>query len=197
MIIYKTINLINNKIYIGKDKNNNPNYFGSGILLKYAIKKYGKKNFKKVILQKCSNIKELNESEINWIKKLNCLYPNGYNIAKGGEGGDTFSLNPNREKMIKNLSIKRTGNKNPFYGKHHDEKLKNSWSKLRKGRPANPQSLIQLKEYNKKTSKKVIIGDRVYDSINLASKILNIDRKTITYRIKSNNFLQYNWYKND
>lgn len=42
MIIYKTTNLINNKIYIGQDKNNNPKYLGSGDLLKKAIKKYEK-----------------------------------------------------------------------------------------------------------------------------------------------------------
>ena len=43
MIIYKTTNLINKKIYVGKDKKENPNYFGSGKILSLAIKKYGKK----------------------------------------------------------------------------------------------------------------------------------------------------------
>ena len=41
MIIYKTTNLVNGKIYIGQDSNNNPNYYGSGTLLHKAIKKYG------------------------------------------------------------------------------------------------------------------------------------------------------------
>ena len=45
MIIYKTINLINGKIYIGQDTKNDPNYLGSGKIIKEAIKKYGKKNF--------------------------------------------------------------------------------------------------------------------------------------------------------
>lgn len=47
MIIYKTINIINNKIYIGRDMHNNPNYLGSGYILSKAIKKYNKENFKK------------------------------------------------------------------------------------------------------------------------------------------------------
>lgn len=47
MIIYKTTNLINGKIYIGFDSHNNPEYFGSGKLIKMALKKYGTSNFKK------------------------------------------------------------------------------------------------------------------------------------------------------
>jgi len=47
MIIYKTTNIINGKIYVGKDESNNPAYLGSGYALKPAIKKYGKENFRK------------------------------------------------------------------------------------------------------------------------------------------------------
>lgn len=51
MIVYKTTNLINNKIYIGKDTHDNPKYLGSGIVLKRAIKKYGKLNFLKETIE--------------------------------------------------------------------------------------------------------------------------------------------------
>ena len=47
MIIYKTTNTINGKIYIGQDKNNNPSYYGSGKILQKAIKKYGKESYPK------------------------------------------------------------------------------------------------------------------------------------------------------
>ena len=67
MIIYKTTNLINGKIYIGKDSKNDPNYFGSGLLLRQSIKKYGKKNFKKEIIDFADSVKGLNEKEIYWI----------------------------------------------------------------------------------------------------------------------------------
>jgi hypothetical protein len=50
MIIYKTTNLINGKIYIGKDKHNNDNYIGSGKILKQAIAKYGRNNFVKEVM---------------------------------------------------------------------------------------------------------------------------------------------------
>jgi len=91
MIIYKTTNLINEKIYIGKDKHNNPSYYGSGKLLILAIKKYGKHNFKKEIIEECHSLEELNKSEIYWIEKLDATNKEiGYNLLKGGDGGAIF-----------------------------------------------------------------------------------------------------------
>jgi hypothetical protein len=49
MIIYKTTNLINGKMYVGQDSHNNPLYLGSGKVLGLAIEKYGIENFKKEI----------------------------------------------------------------------------------------------------------------------------------------------------
>lgn len=50
-IIYKVTNLINGKIYIGRDLRNNPKYLGGGIAIKSAHKKYGRENFVKEILE--------------------------------------------------------------------------------------------------------------------------------------------------
>ncbi len=54
MVIYKTTNKINKKFNNGADSRNNPNYLGSGVYLINAIKKYGKENFKKEILEECN-----------------------------------------------------------------------------------------------------------------------------------------------
>ena len=56
MQIYKITNLINGKIYIGQDSNDRLDYFGSGLLIKRAIKKYGKENFNKQIIPKAIKI---------------------------------------------------------------------------------------------------------------------------------------------
>lgn len=76
MIIYKTTNLINGKIYIGQDSKNKNGYLGSGQNIKRAIKKYGKQNFKKEIIEKCNSIDELNNREKYWINFYNTMKKN-------------------------------------------------------------------------------------------------------------------------
>ena len=53
MFIYKTTNLINKKIYIGQvSVSNKPStYFGSGTIIKRVVKKYGKCNFIREIIE--------------------------------------------------------------------------------------------------------------------------------------------------
>jgi group I intron endonuclease len=146
VIIYKTTNLINGRIYVGKDKHNNPKYLGSGNILHQAIKKYGKENFQKEILEYCNTEEELCEKEKYWIDKLNSLYINGgYNLTKGGEGGDTFTNKPEELKSAtrnkiseisslsnqKNIELHRTNSlrnwKNDTYRNKVIDGLKRSW----------------------------------------------------------------------
>lgn len=131
MIIYKTINLINGKIYIGQDSKNNPEYLGSGLLLKRAIEKYGVENFEKEIICECDSKKSLNESEIFWIRELSGV-TNGYNLTLGGSGGDTYSNNPNLELIKKKFK----GELNPFFNKQHSIDSKIKMSNSQKGREA-------------------------------------------------------------
>ena len=49
--------------------------------LKCAIKKYGKENFKKEILEFCDNKEEAYHLQIKYINEYNTLSPNGYNIS--------------------------------------------------------------------------------------------------------------------
>jgi group I intron endonuclease len=90
MIIYKTVNVLNGKFYVGQDSKNNPEYLGSGTVLKRAIEKHGRNNFIKETLEVCSTQEELNEREKYWIKETKAQEL-GYNIAEGGQGGNTYS----------------------------------------------------------------------------------------------------------
>jgi hypothetical protein len=95
MYIYKITNTINSRWYIGKHNGSDPNYMGSGKLLKQAYKKYGIENFEKVILETCSTDEELNLKEIEWISKTNALTdPACYNLVEGGTGGDRSKFIP-------------------------------------------------------------------------------------------------------
>jgi len=87
MIIYKTTNLVNGKIYIGQSINDDPKYLGSGVFLKNAIEKHGKENFIKEIIDNTDSVDELNEKEVYWIEKYNSTNKNiGYNLCSGGKG---------------------------------------------------------------------------------------------------------------
>jgi len=86
VVIYKTTNLINGKIYIGQLAREDPNYLGSGEILKKAIKKYGKENFTRETIAYCNSKDELDSLEIFYIKIYNSKDPNGYNLTGGGGG---------------------------------------------------------------------------------------------------------------
>lgn len=127
MIIYKTVNLLNGKIYIGKDSKNDPNYYGSGLILKQSIEKHGIENFRKEILEECANQENLCEREIFWIGYFNSQDRNvGYNIADGGLGGDTRTHHPNREELNKAHSEWMIGN-NPMKGTKRTEEQISKW----------------------------------------------------------------------
>jgi len=88
-IVYLTTNLINNRKYIGVDKNENKYYLGSGVAIKLAIKKYGSENFKKEVLEYNDSIEYIFEREKYWIEKYDAVNSKEfYNISEGGKGGD-------------------------------------------------------------------------------------------------------------
>jgi len=83
MIIYKTTNLVNGKIYIGQDMYDRPikEYAGSGTIFKRAIKKYGIENFTKEILEIVPEGIEAFERENYWVEFYNSRDRKiGYNI---------------------------------------------------------------------------------------------------------------------
>lgn len=179
MIIYKTTNLINGKFYIGQDSKNNPDYYGSGLILNRAIDKYGRDNFKKETLEVCSSKEELNLREVFWIDKLNCEY----NIAIGGSGGDTYTNNPNLTNIINKLS----GVNNHFYGRKHSDETKAKMSESQKGRKAwnkgksdiyskeylNNLSRIRKEEYSGENHPRYVYIDKDELELKLKTKTIN------------------------
>lgn len=108
--IYKTTNLIDNKIYIGKSLSmNRPSYFGSGLHIKRAIKKYGKENFKREIITYSTDEDKLNKLEIAFITEYRKIFGKDhlYNITNGGEG----HRNPHSQKTKIKIGKARKGSK--------------------------------------------------------------------------------------
>ena len=102
--VYLTTCKINNKKYIGMcshEKLDKEKYLGSGKYLKNAIKRYGKDNFIREILEECATKKELAQAEASWIAKYNATDNSEfYNLLAGGYGGDP--------KIIKSIWDSRT-----------------------------------------------------------------------------------------
>lgn len=98
-IIYKVINDINQKIYIGQTVNSLAYRWGQHIKASYsqeskqlshfhlAIRKYGSDHFYPSIIEQCED-KELDEKEKYWINFYNS-FELGYNSTTGGQKGST------------------------------------------------------------------------------------------------------------
>lgn len=205
--IYKTTNIVNGKIYIGKSKSlveESQLYLGSGTLINYAIKKYGITNFTKEIVEdKIETIDKLNERETYWIITLNSTNRNvGYNVTLGGDGGDTISKNPNRKEICKNIqkSNKKTwsslemrkirseslkGNHNPFFRKKHSEETKRKISEKRKGQIVNEDVKTRISNTLKK----------MYDSGKLTKTVSEEQRKNHSNWMKQNQPTKQDWVR--
>lgn len=86
MWVYKTTNLINGKSYVGQDSKEDLRYFGSGFLIKRAVRKYGKENFSKEVVAWCDTLDKLNFLEQFYVNFFKTRNPDGYNLTDGGGG---------------------------------------------------------------------------------------------------------------
>lgn len=170
IIVYKTINLLNNKEYIGVHSLNslNDNYLGSGLLIKQAVKKYGKTNFKRIILKIFNNKESAYEYERFLVDEKYVSDKMTYNLKIGGKGSKFHT-----DEMKKKLSDK-LGHKVVLI-KGLDIFKFNSIIKASKFLNVSKQSIYPI--LNKKTNNQTIKGYNVcylkdYDS-NITFKKIN------------------------
>ena len=113
MYVYKIVNKINGKIYVGQTTEKLNQRFSRHMGYQKddkdtkfyrAVRKYGKSNFYIELIEEVKTLEELNTREEYWIRKLDTV-ENGYNSYYGGysSGGDTLSNHP-RLKEIKKLT---------------------------------------------------------------------------------------------
>ena len=129
--IYKTTNLINNKIYIGQKHSSKflgQKYLGSGKRFKDALKHYGEENFKVELLEEVETKELMDEREIYWIAYFDATNVTiGYNMSSGGNVNRALigDYNPAKRKDVKEkISKKMLGNRYTLGRKHTEEELK-------------------------------------------------------------------------
>ena len=135
--IYKSVNIVNKKVYIGFDScwpnrmNQHKNKYKL-INLKFydAIKKYGWNNFEwKILYQSKDGDYTLKNMESYFIKEYNSM-EKGYNMTLGGEGTIGYKHTP--EQKLKN-SLVNSGFNHINYGKHLSEETKRRISEKNSG----------------------------------------------------------------
>ena len=189
-ILYKVTNKINDKYYIGIHSTNNlkDNYYGSGIKIRYAIKKYGKEKFRFEIISFENSREKLFKKEKELVNEILLSDKNCMNLARGGIGGDLSSYigtskyqkerwkDPEyREKITKQLRINMVNNHKlgkmkhkSFLGKKHSNETKEKIGKAsainQKGKGNSQYGTIWItnKLENKKIKRGEIIPDGWY-----------------------------------
>jgi len=120
--VYLITNKINGRKYVGSSRKSqiDENYYGSGKVIKDALKKYGKENFQRDILwEGKGNARDI---ETYFLKKINAANnPLYYNLTNDARGN-----NLHKEETKKTVSEKLTGRK---FSKERCEKI----SKSKKG----------------------------------------------------------------
>lgn len=103
--VYETTCLINSKKYRGihKTKNIQDGYIGSGRSFKLSVKKYGKENFTREILEFCSSYDELLEKEKIYVDEDWVKDKSNYNLKTGGQSAGILS-EESRKKQSETLS---------------------------------------------------------------------------------------------
>jgi len=150
---YLTTNKINRKRYVGAhDGSFSDGYLGSGNFIKAAIKKYGRENFQRDILNVVTTRKEAFHNEKFLIEMYKTLTPKGYNISLTGgtsfeEGRVSWNkgLTNETDERVKRGSEKKKGKPSWISGKHHTEETK---AKMRETRMGENNSMYGRSAYD-------------------------------------------------
>ena len=188
--VYKIIDIKKEKVvYVGQHwyntsgsikkfgKGYNDKYMGTGLFLKRVYKKYGKDDFKKIVITHgILEQEDMDSLEKFWIKKHDTIGNDGYNIHYGGY--NVIGMKHSEESK-KKMSKSQSGEKNGFFGKKHSKETikkmskkkskehrkklsefaknrpqehKDKLSKAKKGKPAHNKGKKMSEEQKKKLS---------------------------------------------
>lgn len=144
--IYKVVNIINHKVYIGEstltlDRRKTRHFYDANNELTdmpfhRALRKYGHDNFTWEIIEYCDSKEELDEMEFHYIKQYKSYENAGYNCTLGGDGVSGVIYSEERLQKCKEryhaggyLRLIKKGSDHHMYGKQHTEETR---AKMRK-----------------------------------------------------------------
>jgi len=115
--VYRTINLLNQKFYIGVHKSRKPidDYVGSGRALQKAIEKYGLQNFKTEVLSYHDSLIEAFEEEARLVTPELISSKTTYNMSPGGHGGSGVGHIKNFGKLKRARTAKEKSHLSAFF----------------------------------------------------------------------------------
>lgn len=98
--IYRTTCLVTGKFYIGMHSTDtlDDGYLGSGKVLWYSIRKHGRENHRRDIVEMCSTREALKLREKEIVNEQLLADPLNINLKYGGEGGGRFWNEEHRRK---------------------------------------------------------------------------------------------------
>lgn len=133
-LIYKTVNIIDQKYYIGCHQTDNINdgYLGSGKYLKRAIKKFGRDCFQKEILYVFDSKERMFEKERLLVNESVVRDNLSYNLKIGGSGGNPGIVGAfagKRHSEVTKEKIRRAHVYTTITQESSDKRRKNSWAK--------------------------------------------------------------------
>ena len=165
--------------------------------LQNAFNKYGKENFVFTILEEIEDEGKVFEREEYYLN----LEEEKYNISKSSRSpGNYIHYGSNngfygkhhseetKSKIGSKASIRCRGEGNPFYGKKHTEETKRLIAEKARETFKGVPKTEEWKKKKRACSPKnipIVIDGKEYISINEAARELNVDRKTISYRLNS------------
>ena len=173
--IYKIVNKIDKKTYIGQTVQDYESRWSDHVkkrsncrYLKSAIQKHGFDNFDFKIV--CITFdSSLDDMEIEYIKKYDCLAPNGYNLRLGGNSGRHHE--ETKRKIGETLRNRyKNGMIHSKFGKHPSEATRKKLSDAKKGRKLSQSAIdkrviTQIIKRNRKIIQLDLHGNRLNEFI--------------------------------
>lgn len=172
--IYKITNIIDGKIYIGRRQSStfDSNYWGSGTYIKRAIKKHGRDNFTREVLEWCYSLEEIVEREIYWIATLDAQDPDvGYNLSKGGLGSAGCTWSEESKDKLRRYK----GPASPNWGRVPSEEHRQHLREAHKGKTLSEEHKQKISNANKGKIRSQETRDKISKKLTGVSKGVGVD----------------------